>query len=107
VWKFTPGADVPVELPFERSGIARGITVDATGAVYVDDPRLALAVAGGALMGLGKLVQDEPERDDALAADHVTADVLRLFGVPPEEADELCRRPLPAIETLPRPGSAA
>jgi AcrR family transcriptional regulator len=79
----------------------------AAGRFRVDDPRLALAVAGGALMGLGKLMQDEPERDDALAADHVTADVLRLLGVPPQEADELCRRPLPDIEALPRPGSAA
>jgi AcrR family transcriptional regulator len=65
--------------------------VDA-GRFQVADPRLALAVAAGALLGLGKLVQDEPERDDAAAADKVTEDVLRLFGVPAAEAHEICTR---------------
>ena len=69
----------------------------AAGRFTVDDPKLALAVAGGALLGLGKLLQDEPERDDAAAADRVTEDVLRLFGLPADEAHEICRRPLPDI----------
>jgi AcrR family transcriptional regulator len=77
------------------------------GRFHVDDPRLALAVAGGALMGLGKLLQDEPERDDAQAADQVTSNVLRLFGVPEEEADAICRRPLPDIAGVSQPDSAA
>jgi AcrR family transcriptional regulator len=77
--------------------------VDA-GRFHVDDPRLSLAVAGGALMGLGKLLQDEPERDDAAAADRVTEDVLRLFGLPADEAHEICTRPLPDLEDA---GSAA
>jgi AcrR family transcriptional regulator len=66
----------------------------------VDDPKLALAVAAGALLGLGKLLQEEPERDDAAAADRVTEDVLRLFGLPAGEAHEICRRPLPDIAGL-------
>src|SRR6201990_3480409 len=34
-----------------------------------DDPELALAMAGGALLGLGNLLRDNPDRDDAVAAD--------------------------------------
>src|SRR5690625_3686108 len=55
-------------------------TAAAAGRFRVDDPQLALAVAAGALFGLGKLLQDEPERDDAQAADKITEDVLRVFG---------------------------
>jgi AcrR family transcriptional regulator len=77
------------------------------GRFRVDDPRLALAVAGGALMGLGQLLHDEPSRDDALATDQVTANVLRLFGLRANEADKICRRPLPDIDGLARPDSAA
>ncbi|MBP1820660.1 TetR/AcrR family transcriptional regulator [Mycobacterium sp. OAE908] len=76
------------------------------GRFTVDDPKLALAVAGGALLGLGKLLQDEPERDDAAAADRVTEDVLRLFGLPADEAHDVCTRPLPDIAELALPDSA-
>ncbi len=55
----------------------------------------------------GQLLQDEPSRDDALAVDQVTEDVLRLFGLPAEEAHEICQRPLPDIEGLTLPDSAA
>src|ERR1700745_2133594 len=65
------------------------------GRFKVDDPELALAMAGGALLGLGKLLRDNPDRDDARAADTVTENVLRLFGLSAEEAHEVCRRPLP------------
>jgi AcrR family transcriptional regulator len=78
----------------------------AAGRFTVEDPKLALAVAGGALLGLGKLLQDEPERDDAAAADRVTEDVLRLFGVSAEEAHEICARPLPDISAATLPHSA-
>ncbi|MCV7425550.1 TetR/AcrR family transcriptional regulator [Mycobacterium montefiorense] len=68
--------------------------VDA-GRFDVDDPELALAMAGGALLGLGKLLRDDPGRDDAHAADTVTESVLRLFGLSADEARAVCRRPLP------------
>ncbi|BBY20210.1 TetR/AcrR family transcriptional regulator [Mycobacterium stomatepiae] len=68
--------------------------VDA-GRFDVDDPELALAMAGGALLGLGKLLRDDPRRDDAHAADTVTENVLRVFGLSADEAREICRRPLP------------
>jgi AcrR family transcriptional regulator len=86
----------------------RDITLAAAaGRFTIEDPKLALAVAAGALLGLGKLLQDEPERDDAVAADRVTEDVLRLFGLSAEEAHEICIRPLPDIEGLTEPDSAA
>jgi AcrR family transcriptional regulator len=61
----------------------------------VDDPELALAMAGGALLGLGNLLRDDPDRDDQRAADAVTENVLRLFGLSAEEAHAICQRPLP------------
>jgi AcrR family transcriptional regulator len=78
----------------------------AAGRFTVDDLKLAVAVAAGALLGLGKLLQEEPARDDAAAADRVAEDVLRLFGVPAEEAHEICRRPLPDIDAVTLPDSA-
>lgn len=77
------------------------------GRFSVDDPVLALSVAGGALMGLGQLLHDEPERDDADAADRVTRDLLIMFGLPADEAAEICRRPLPDLDELTEPESAA
>jgi len=72
----------------------------------VDDPELALAMAGGALLGLGTLLRDDRDRDGASAADAVTAHVLRLFGLSAEEAHAVCRRPLPDLDWG-RPDSAA
>lgn len=60
-----------------------------------DDPELALAMAGGALLGLGNLLRDNPDRDDAVAADLVTENVLRLFGLSAAEAHAVCVRRLP------------
>jgi AcrR family transcriptional regulator len=86
----------------------RDISVAArAGRFTVDDPLLALSVAGGALMGLGQLLHDQPERDDAEAADRVTRDVLTMFGLPADEAAEICRRPLPDLDELTEPDSAA
>ena len=65
------------------------------GRFHIDDPELALAMAGGALLGLGKLLRDDPDRDDARAADAVTENVLRLFGLSADEARAVCQRPLP------------
>jgi AcrR family transcriptional regulator len=77
------------------------------GRFSVADPELALSVAGGALLGLGNLLRSQPDRDDAAAADTVTEDVLRLFGLPADEAREICRRPLPDLGSFQGPDSAA
>lgn len=80
---------------------------DQAGRFHFDDPELALALATGALLALGQLLHDQPERDDAEASDRMAEDLLRLFGVPAEEAREICRRPLPKLGDLGEPGSAA
>jgi AcrR family transcriptional regulator len=69
----------------------------AAGRFRVDDPELALAVAGGALLGLGKLLRENPDRDGASAADTVTESVLRLLGLSAGEAHAICQRPLPEL----------
>ena len=74
--------------------------VDA-GRFHIEDPELALAMAGGALLGLGKLLRDDPGRDDARAADTVTENVLRLFGLSVDEARLVCQRPLPEVAAKP------
>ncbi len=66
----------------------------AAGRFQVADPKLAMAVAAGALLGLGQLVQAEPDRDAAQTADQVTQDLLRMFGLSTDEARELCSQPL-------------
>ncbi|WP_227981192.1 TetR/AcrR family transcriptional regulator [Nocardia spumae] len=63
----------------------------------VRDPELAMTVVTGAALCLGKLLHDKPERDDCEASDHVTEGLLRMFGVPPGEAHDICQRPLPAL----------
>jgi len=73
----------------------------------IDDPELALAMAGGALLGLGKLLRDDADRDGALAADTVTEYVLRLFGLGADESRAVCQRPLPDLEAWGQPDSAA
>lgn len=67
------------------------------GRFKVRDPDIALAVAGGALLGLGQLLFDQPDRDDAAAADEVTRDVLRLFGLTARQAENLTSRELPEL----------
>ena len=70
----------------------------AAGRFTVDDPDLALAVAGGALMGLGHLLQSQPERDAGTTSDAATESVLRLFGMSADDAREVCAMPLPDLE---------
>jgi len=80
--------------PRARRDIA---AASAAGRFTVSDPDVALAVAGGALLGLGQLLLDQPDRDDAEAADEVTRNVLRLLGLTARQATQLTSRPLPAI----------
>ncbi|MFB6726010.1 TetR/AcrR family transcriptional regulator [Kribbella sp. NPDC056345] len=65
------------------------------------DPELAVVIAGGALLALGQLLLDRPERDDAAATDQIAEDLLRMFGLPPDEARALTRSPLPSLDDLP------
>jgi AcrR family transcriptional regulator len=67
----------------------------AAGRFHIEDPDLTLAVAAGALLGMGHLLGSQPDRDAGATADAVTEDVLRLFGMSAEEARGVCALPLP------------
>jgi AcrR family transcriptional regulator len=71
------------------------------GRFAVRDLDLAMVIVTGASIHLGQLLHVQPDRDDGAAADQVTEDLLRLFGVPDGEARDLCRRPLPDLDRLP------
>lgn len=80
--------------PRARRDIAAAVEA---GRFHVTDVNLALAIVGGALLGLGQLLSDEPDRDDAESADTVTQNLLVLLGMPADEAGRLCRQPLPDL----------
>jgi AcrR family transcriptional regulator len=80
---------------------------DRVGRFHIDDAELSLALAAAALMALGQLLFSEPDRDDAQSTDRMVADLLRVYGVPADEADEICARALPSIDDLSESGSAA
>jgi AcrR family transcriptional regulator len=70
------------------------------GRFHLLDAELALTLAAAALLGLGQLLHDQPGRDDADASDRLAESLLRVYGVPADEAEEICRRPLPDLEVL-------
>jgi AcrR family transcriptional regulator len=72
-----------------------------SGRFTIADAELGAVVAGGAFLALGQLLHDRPDRDDAAATDQVTEDLLRLFGVPADEAHSICRTALPSLDELP------
>lgn len=68
--------------------------VDA-GRFDIEDVRLGLMAAGGALLGLLQMLETDADADAGLLADLMTARVLRAFGLSKEEAEDICSRPLP------------
>lgn len=58
-------------------------------------PPVLLALAGGALLGLLQLIQDDPAAVDVGTVDAAAEGVLRMFGVDAVEAADIVRRPLP------------
>jgi AcrR family transcriptional regulator len=77
------------------------------GRFQTSDAELAMTIVAGAALCLGQLLHDQPERDDAAATDQVTQDLLCMFGVPAEEAREICSLPLLSLDALPRRDDAA
>ena len=67
------------------------------GRFTVADPELAMTVIAGAMLCLGQLLHDQPDRDDAQATDEVTEDLLRMLGLPPDAAQRICARALPDV----------
>jgi AcrR family transcriptional regulator len=64
----------------------------------VQDLDVAVTLAAGVLLALGQLLQDQPDRDVEKTTDRVTEELLRMFGVPQEEAQRICSLPLPEID---------
>ena len=75
--------------------------VDA-GRFDIEDLDLAVTMATGALLALGQLLHDQPERDVEETTDLVAEERLRMFGVRAATARRLCRLPLPDL-AAPRP----
>lgn len=68
------------------------------GRFTVADPQVALMLAAGGVLALGQSLHDDPERDDATTTDQMATDLLRMFGMPDDRAQEICSRPLPSID---------
>ena len=66
------------------------------GRLQIGDPRVALASSGGAVLGVLALTTTipRPKAIDAAAAE-LAANLLRMFGLPDDEAREIASRPLP------------
>lgn len=75
------------------------------GRFSIRDPDLALAIVAGAALCLAQLLHDHPDRDDAESADLITEDLLRMFGLPADQAHQISRQPLPDLDDLPRRSS--
>ena len=61
-------------------------------------PNSRSPLTGGALLGVGHLLQTQPERDAGTTSDAATESVLRLFGMSADDAREVCALPLPDLE---------
>lgn len=89
--------------PRARRDIAAA--VDA-GRFHIEDLDIAVTMTAGALLALGQLLHDQPERDVETSTDRVAEALLRMFGVPRAQAQRICSLPLPDIVAR-RGGSAA
>lgn len=92
-------------LILSERGLAPRALRDITAAIEqgrftITDPELALAVAGGTLFGLGTLLRERPDREDAAVVDEATERLLRSFGMTPKRAHALCQRPLPDVSSV-------
>lgn len=70
--------------------------VDA-GRFEVEDIDIAVTMGAGALIALGQLLHDQPERDVEDTTDRVAEALLRMFGLSAAAARRLCRLPLPHL----------
>jgi AcrR family transcriptional regulator len=68
------------------------------GRFQIGDPAVNLAASGGAVLGVLALTttNPKPKAVDA-AADELAANLLRMFGLPDDEAREIAHRPLPKL----------
>ena len=95
-----------VDLARSDTGLAPRARRDVEAAVRARrfaacDVDLAMVIVTGAMIHLGRLLHDQPDRDDGAATDHVAEDLLHMFGLPEGEARDICRRPLPDLDPPP------
>ena len=90
--------------PRARRDIAAAVEA---GRFDVEDLDVAVTMAAGALLALGQLLHDQPERDVEETTDQVTEDLLRMLGVPRRQAQRICALPLPDIDAARGDGTAA
>ena len=79
----------------------------AAGRFDVEDLDVAVTMTAAALLAIGQLLHDQPDRDVEETTDRVTEDLLRMFGVPRRRAQRICSLPLPHLDAAPGNGSAA
>ncbi|MGW5731398.1 MULTISPECIES: TetR/AcrR family transcriptional regulator [Streptomyces] len=84
------------------NGLARRALRDvevgmASGRFTAVDPTVALSALGGTLLSLMELRFARPDVDGDDAAVSLAEMVLRMLGVPPDDAHEVARRPLPHL----------
>ena len=90
--------------PRARRDIAAAVEA---GRFDVEDLDVAVTMTAGALLALGQLLHDQPERDVETTTDQVTEDLLRMLGVPRRQALRICSLPLPDIGAVRGDGSVA
>ena len=81
-------------VPYTRRDLEAGIR---TGRFSVPDLELALGIVVGSALCLGEILRQQPDRDAASSADRTAAAVLRMLGVPTDEADRIASAPLPEM----------
>jgi len=83
-----------------------GAAVEA-GTFDVEDIDVAVTMTAGALLALGQLLHDQPERDVEETTDRVTEDLLRMLGLPRRQAQRISSLPLPDIDAVRGDGSVS
>jgi AcrR family transcriptional regulator len=81
-------------VPYTRRDLEAGILA---GRFSVTDLELALGMVLGSALCLGEILRQQPDRDAASSADRMAAAVLRMLGVPANEADRIASAPLPEV----------
>lgn len=67
----------------------------AVGRFDISDPLVALACTGGSILAVLHVIDGQSSAKIDRASDEVAANLLRMFGVPTEQAREIAARPLP------------
>ncbi len=81
-------------VPYARRDLESGIRA---GRFSVTDLELALGMVVGPALCLGEILRQGPDRDAASSTDRMAAAVLRMLGVPADEADRIASAPLPDV----------